>query len=420
MDLLPNGWPRGKSLPKGWSAPLLSNVAHRESGHTPERGVPEYWNGGIKWLSLVDCDRLNRIYVGETTYAISNKGIENSSAKLLPKGVVVLSRDAGVGQSAITTAPMAVSQHFLAWQCSESLEPLFLYYWFQFIRPELERIAVGSTIKTIGLPYFNRMRIPLPPLVLQKKSANAFFCLDQAAYRIDEIIEAKREYKSGLAQQLLTGIKRFPEFVSTKKAQEGVFGPLPLDWTVVHIGDIAKESTKRGEANGAIVYSCTKHDGLVPSLEYFGKQVFSRNLDAYKRLDVGDIAYATNHIEEGSIGLLREGQKPGLVSPMYTVFHCGSAVNPEFLFAVLKTENYRRIFESRMSASVDRRGSLRWKEFSKIRVPLPSLKEQERIVKALNLLDSEISMLEKQRELFQQYKRGLLDRLLSGEIPVAA
>ena len=167
--------------------------------------------------------------------------------------------------------------------------------------------------------------------------------------------------------------------------------------------------------SGSVVYSCTKHQGLVPSLKYFGKQVFSRNLAGYKRLETGDFAYATNHIEEGSIGLLRDGEPPGLVSPMYTVFRPNSRVNPEYLFALLKTESYRRVFERRTSASVDRRGSLRWKEFSRIRVGLPALEEQDRIASTLRLMNAEVHQLDQLHNLIDQQKRALLSRLLDGD-----
>jgi type I restriction enzyme S subunit len=219
-------------------------------------------------------------------------------------------------------------------------------------------------------------------------------------------------------QQLLTGRKRFPEFAESTDRQPGQFGTVPKDWTVVHIGDIASEVGTRGAVDGSVVYSCTKHDGLVPSLEYFGKQVFSRNLESYKRLQAGDFAYATNHIEEGSIGLLREGQSPGLVSPMYTVFRPNDRVNPEFLFALLKTESYRRVFETRMSASVDRRGSLRWHEFSRIKIGLPSVAEQDRIAEVLRLVDLEIDQLARLHELIEAQRRALLSRLLSGSLTV--
>ena len=158
----------------------------------------------------------------------------------------------------------------------------------------------------------------------------------------------------------------------------------------------------------------------MPSLEYFGKQIFSRNLESYKRVRTGDCVYATNHIEEGSIGLLRDGQRPGLVSPMYTVFRPAVRVNPEFLYALLKTESYRRVFEIRMSASVDRRGSLRWNQFGLIKVGLPSIQEQDRIVRVLKLADSEFDQLTRLHELIKSQKHALLSKLMSGSLQVPA
>lgn len=410
--VMPNGWPRGRALPQGWSAPLLSEVAHRESGHTPERGVPEYWNGGIKWLSLVDCDRLNRIHVGETTYTISSEGIKNSSAKLLPEGVVVLSRDAGVGQSSITTTPMAVSQHFLAWQCSEKLEPLFLYYWFQFIRPELERIAVGSTIKTIGLPYFNRMRIPLPPPTIQKKSANAFFWLDQVTYRLDEIIGAKREYKRGLAQQLLTGKMRFQEFKNTP-------------WHTSFLEDHVKVVTRKNTDGQTLVLTASGEHGLVDQRRYFNRNVSGADLSRYQLIKRGEFAYNRSAMIGYPYGATKrlDAHEEGVLSTLYL---CFAITDPE-----LDSDYLSHVFESgvinrqlrpivRVGARAHGLLNVTDDDFLSVSIPLPELKEQRRISKVLNELNSEIGSLEKQRDLFQDYKRGLMDRLLCGEIPVAA
>ena len=121
--------------------------------------------------------------------------------------------------------------------------------------------------------------------------------------------------------------------------------------------------------------SCTKHFGLVDSLTYFGRQMYSDDTSTYKMVKRGQFAYATNHIEEGSIGY-QNLHDVALISPMYTVFETDSQVDDNFLYRVLKTEKYRRIFETSTNGTVNRRGSLRWKEFSQIRVPLPSLPEQ--------------------------------------------
>ena len=106
----------GSWFPAVWQFERLDDLALRGSGHTPNKEVAEYWNGGIKWVSLADSNRLDALYISDTELTISHRGIQNSSAVLHPAGIVVLSRDAGVGKSAITTEPMAVSQHFMCWK----------------------------------------------------------------------------------------------------------------------------------------------------------------------------------------------------------------------------------------------------------------------------------------------------------------
>lgn len=399
---LPNGWPRSLPLPVGWSAPLLSEVAHRESGHTPEKDVQDYWNGGIKWLSLTDCDRLNRIYVSDTSKTISQAGIEHSSARLLPAGVVVLSRDAGVGQSAITTCSMAVSQHFLAWQCSERLDPLFLYYWFQHLRPELERVAVGSTIKTIGLWYFDRMRIPLPPIQIQCAVAAALKELDCFSGGVERMIDAKRTFKRGLMQQLLAGQKRFPEFRDRP-------------WTFHRFDTLCEElSDRNGKQIGADhVMGVIKGVGLEPMRERVrGKGDLAR----YKIVPPGAFAYNPMRLNIGSIAFNDSGRSI-LVSPDYVVFRPRTNVAaPEFINQ-LRYSSYWTAFMRRAGA-----GSVRvriyFSDLARLRVPTPALDEQKRIADALRLVDAEIAQLAKLHELRENQKTSLLTHLLNGQLSV--
>ena len=146
-------------IPDGWKYDLLETFAKRCSGHTPNKKHSEYWDGGIKWVSLSDSSSLDNGYIFKTDKEISEEGIKNSSAVVHPQGTVILSRDAGVGKSAVMAEPMAVSQHFIAWYCDnkKTLNTWFFYNWLQVMKPEFERQAVGSTIKTIGLPYFKKL-----------------------------------------------------------------------------------------------------------------------------------------------------------------------------------------------------------------------------------------------------------------------
>lgn len=197
----PLGW-----IPKEWRTELLDRLAQRGSGHTPNKNHPEFWNGGIKWISLADSWRLDRVYIAETDNEISQQGIESSSAVLHPSGIVVLSRDAGVGKSAITTCSMAVSQHFMCWRCGPELDKYFLYYWLQYRKREFENIATGSTIPTIGLRYFKHYRInaPLDPDE-QKYISSSLLTLDNTIFALEGDVQKLRNQKHGLMHDLLTG-----------------------------------------------------------------------------------------------------------------------------------------------------------------------------------------------------------------------
>ena len=186
-----------------WEAKRLEDLAKRRSGHTPSKSYPEYYNGGIKWVSLADSKRLDRGLISATAIEISQQGIENSSAVLLPEGTVLISRDAGIGKSAVMGRPMAVSQHFIAWTCkSRLLSNWFLYHLLQNAKPLFERAATGSTIKTIGLQFFVDLVFRVPLFAEQQRIADCLNSLDDLIGAETHKLEALNEHKKGLMQQL--------------------------------------------------------------------------------------------------------------------------------------------------------------------------------------------------------------------------
>lgn len=192
-----------------WKEEELDTLAKRGTGHTPNKGRAEYYNGGIKWVSLADSKRLDNGLISETAIEISEEGIKNSSAVVHPTGSVVLSRDAGVGKSAIISCPMAVSQHFIVWTCEpNALSNWFLYHQFQLLKPLFEQIATGSTIKTIGLPFFNALRITVPPrLAEQERIADCLCSLNARLAAQVQKLESLEQHKQGLLQQLFPSLE---------------------------------------------------------------------------------------------------------------------------------------------------------------------------------------------------------------------
>jgi type I restriction enzyme S subunit len=352
-----------------WPQVLLDSVALRGSGHTPNKKRAEYWGSQIKWVSLKDAPKLDKGVITTTAEQITPAGLANSSAVLHRRGSVILLRDAGIGKSAILGADMAVSQHFLAWNCGPALNNEFLYYWFQYTKSEFERISNGSTIKTIGLDYFRQLRVPLPHIEEQRQIAERLSSIDQLLVSLDRLIAKKQAIKQGMMQQLLTSQARLPGFTKP--------------WQRVRIEEVLVPRSERNtDGLNLDVLTCTKHRGFVRSLDYFKNQVFSRDLLGYRVIYRGDIGYLANHIEEGSIGV-QEIVDRGLVSPIYVVMRAKDGVDTYFLQRQLKLESFRQEFSRVTNASVNRRGSLRWKEFSQITVLMPEPIEQHAISTAL-------------------------------------
>jgi type I restriction enzyme S subunit len=312
------------------------------------------------------------------------------------------------------------------WQIEFRQDVLTDAKWLSYIlssqnyRTMLARIASGTSgsMKKLQKPSLLNIPILVPPVVEQRKIGAILSAWDCGIDVLEVLLTVKLERKRGLMQQLLTGKKRFKEFVASDKRVQTHFGPFPADWPVVHIGEVADEvSGKNRDGRELPVLSCTKHRGLVNSLEYFGKRMFSEDTSTYKVVRRGEFAYATNHIEEGSIGY-QNLHDAALISPMYTVFRTRPGVDHSFLFKVLKTELYRHIFESNTNGTINRRGALRWDDFARIKVHLPSEPEQRRIASVLKTCDREIELLQEQLETLKEQKRGLMQKLLTGEIRV--
>lgn len=158
------------NIPSHWPVVRLKYYARLESGHTPSKTQPDLWeNCTIPWVTLNDVGYLkDNEFIDQTTNLISPKGIAHSSARLLPVGTVVLSRDASVGRSGILSVPMATSQHYADWICGPELNPRFLWLIFTTaMQDHFDSLTDGATLLTIGMPDVKEFVVPLPPLFEQ-------------------------------------------------------------------------------------------------------------------------------------------------------------------------------------------------------------------------------------------------------------
>jgi len=185
---------------------------------------------------------------------------------------------------------------------------------------------------------------------------------------------------------------------------------------------VSSAGTRARSGSDLPVYSVTKHAGFVRSLEYFKKQVFSRDVGGYKVVEPGDFAYATIHLDEGSIGIAPER---GLISPMYTVFSVDrSLVDPGYLIRFLRSPRALAKYAHLGRGAVHRRKAISLAALGTLPIPLPPLPDQRRIA---GILDHADALRTKRRQVIghvdalrQSIFRDMFGTSASGRVPISS
>jgi type I restriction enzyme S subunit len=200
-------------IPAHWNAVRTKQVARLESGHTPSRQHPEYWeNCTVPWITTSEVWQVRdgrAEYIRETKEKVSELGLANSSARKLPAGTVVLSRTASVGFSAIMPVDMATSQDFADWVPGPRVTSEYLLYAFRSMRHEFDRLMMGSTHQTIYMPDIQKLSMPLPPLDEQERIVAYVRHMtglnDALVDKTRKSVELLKEYRTALISAAVTG-----------------------------------------------------------------------------------------------------------------------------------------------------------------------------------------------------------------------
>ena len=209
-----------RAAPDRWQWVRLDAIARLESGHTPSREHSEYWDGGIGWLSIPDARDHHGREIHATTQTISELGLANSSARLLPAGTVCLCRTAAsIGYAVVLGREMATSQDFVDWVCSKAIAPRFLQLLFVAEGKNLRRFSMGSTHTTIYFEAAREFRVCLPPLDEQHEIVRR---VEAALAKLDAVtaaVEATRTQLDAIERAVLAKAFR-GELVAQDPADE--------------------------------------------------------------------------------------------------------------------------------------------------------------------------------------------------------
>lgn len=164
--------------PAGFRWTPLGELARLESGHTPSRARSDYWDGEIPWIGIRDATENHGLRISDTKQHITDLGLVNSSARLLPAEAVCLSRTASVGYVVIMGRSMATSQDFVNWVCGDGLSPSYLRYLLMAEQDSVKRFAFGSVHQTMYYPDAKALYVCVPSRAEQQAAAQVLEGLD--------------------------------------------------------------------------------------------------------------------------------------------------------------------------------------------------------------------------------------------------
>src|SRR5690554_5148590 len=387
-------------VPKGWNVRPLADIAKVTSGGTPSRTKPEYWlNGTVPWIRTTEVQ--NCVLTPEDTQEyISELGLKNSSAKIVPAGTVVLAmigQGKTRGQVALLKFEATTNQNCAAIIFKNDQEPAFH---FNFLLSQYENIRAMSNSagqSNLSGALVKSIRVPVPPLPEQKKIAQILSTWDKAITTTEQLLANSQQQKKALMQQLLTGKKRLLDENGVRFSGE---------WSKVHLKDSAEcldnrrvplNAEERSKMQGNIPYW-----GANGVVDYVNKFIFNETIVLLAEDGGYFDEYATRPIANLSYG-------KSWVNNHAHILRAKANCSNEWLYYSLVHKNILGFVNGGTRAKLNK------KDMLMIGLLLPPLEEQKKIVDVLSCADLEINNLENKLEALKQEKKALMQQLLTGK-----
>lgn len=395
-------------IPEEWEIGYFGDVLCTFSaGATPYRGIPDYYNGKINWISSGE---LNYNVIYDTIEHISEEALRNTNLCLHAPGTFLmaitgLEATGTRGKCAFVGAPSATNQSCLAINGTNKMDIKYLYWYYRMYGDYLAfKYSQGTKQQSFTATIVKNLPITYPKQVIEQHHiASALTSIDNLIASLGKLIEKKKNIKQGAMQQLLTGKTRLKGFTEP--------------WVYRKISEIATTSSggtpSRSIPNyyyGDIKWFTTtelKDNYLYDSVEHITREAL--NNSSAKMFSANTILMAMYGATIGKLGVLKE---PSTTNQACCAIKCNDIVEI-FLFYIL-LYNRKSIIEKGCGAGQPNISQAIVNELSFL-VP-PCEKEQQAIATILTKMDDEITALEAKRAKYEAIKQGMMQQLLTGKI----
>lgn len=403
--MLDNGKAEGVRKIKRFEKYCLKDIATVSQGFTFSRLYQGKKNLKWNYFKVVDIGlNPNSKYLTNAINTISDITMEEIGALPFPKGSIVFPRVGAAlfnNNKKILAQDGVVDDNVLVLTVTDTSKCWheFLYYYLQGI--PLAKWCNSGLVPVINTKTVLSQMVFLPPLSEQQKIAAILSTQDKVIDLKENLLVQKQQQKKYLMQQLLTGKKRLPGFCEK--------------WTRKQLGELFENRVEINRSDlGLLAITSTR--GILPRDCLDLKDNSSEDKSKYLRICPGDIGYNTMRMWQG---VSAYSEYEGIVSPAYTILAPMEGVYSRYFAYLFKTQSVIFSFYRFSQGLVDDTRNLKYENFKKISVSIPSkVAEQRAIVQILSTADHEIDLLQKSIEAEKQKKKALMQLLLTGKVSV--
>lgn len=386
-------------MKKEWKKKALGELCDVVNGGTPKTGVSEYWDGQHRWITPAEMGKRLSPYVSETERMISDLGLRNSSARLLPPHSVILSSRAPIGYLVINTELMATNQGCKGLIPGGQLQHKFLYYYLSSIGDLLNSLGTGATFKELSGGKLKEVEIPFPPLDEQK----------QIVAKLDEAFAGLTKAKESAEKNLQNARALF------ESHHNSIFTHRREGWEEKSLGKVCEYVNGKAHEQ----YIDERGRFIVINSKFIATEgeVFKRANEALLLLQPGEIAMVLSDVPNGKAlakcFLVDEANAYTLNQRICLIR--SKIFHPKFLFYQLNRNRYFLNFDNGENQT-----NMRLNQVLSCPLFLPPLAEQKTITNTLDALREETQRLariyEQKLEALESLKKSILHEAFSGNL----
>ncbi|MEU1847702.1 restriction endonuclease subunit S [Streptomyces sp. NPDC019990] len=383
---------KSTELPKGWAQATLGEIASWGSGGTPKSGESSFYDGEIPWAVIGD---LNDGVVRSTARCITETGLKNSTAKIVPAGSLLLAMyGASIGKLGIAGVDMATNQAIAYARAGSAVDSKYLFYYLLGQRGDLVQKGKGAAQKNISQQIIKGWPVPLAPLEEQRRIVAA---LEEQFSRLDAAegyaVKVRKKLQAYQASREL-------ELVPSPNVDTAGH-VLPEGWRMVQLSDISHSSgygtsTKCGYDGGgsAVLRIPNIQSGTIDTADLKYALDVDLDLSAYK-VQAGDmLVVRTNGSRDliGRVAVSRENTECAFASYLIRFRINTKCASPDWISKVLSTRPWRRLIEA-AAASTAGQYNLNLKKLGSLPIPLPPLEQQDSLTAVLDEIGASARLL---------------------------